>query len=159
MGSYAHPTPASEPGGSSGDTQRLTMHSAQYFQAQTTAFLAISEAKGKNTGAPKRAPQQSVDIFSSEPEALSLWEAAAGLYSTEGEDGELAWQADALCAQTDPEAFFPEKGGSTRDAKRVCSECPVREACLEYAMENDERFGIWGGLSERERRRLRKQAV
>ena len=65
---------------------------------------------------------------------------------------------EALCAQTDPEAFFPEKGGSTRDAKRVCGVCPVREECLQYAMDNDERFGIWGGLSERERRRLRKQA-
>ncbi|XNZ00534.1 WhiB family transcriptional regulator [Micrococcus luteus] len=71
-------------------------------------------------------------------------------------EGELAWQVDALCAQTDPEAFFPEKGGSTRDAKKVCGSCPVRQECLDYAMANDERFGIWGGLSERERRRLRK---
>ncbi|MDY6055342.1 WhiB family transcriptional regulator [Micrococcus sp.] len=71
-------------------------------------------------------------------------------------EGELAWQVDALCAQTDPEAFFPEKGGSTRDAKRVCAACTVRAECLDYAMANDERFGIWGGLSERERRRLRR---
>lgn len=73
-------------------------------------------------------------------------------------EGELAWQVDALCAQTDPEAFFPEKGGSTRDAKKVCTACPVRQECLAYALEKDERFGIWGGLSERERRRLRKKA-
>ena len=72
---------------------------------------------------------------------------------------ETSWQERALCAQTDPEAFFPEKGGSTRDAKKVCLVCDVRQDCLEYALENDERFGIWGGLSERERRRLRKQAV
>jgi WhiB family transcriptional regulator, redox-sensing transcriptional regulator len=71
-------------------------------------------------------------------------------------DEQLAWQADSLCAQTDPEAFFPEKGGSTRDAKRICSSCEVRAQCLEYALENDERFGIWGGLSERERRKLRR---
>ena len=58
-----------------------------------------------------------------------------------------------------PEAFFPEKGGSTREAKRVCLSCDVRGECLEYALANDERFGIWGGLSERERRRLKKQAV
>ncbi|MGY1690748.1 WhiB family transcriptional regulator [Geodermatophilus sp. SYSU D00697] len=64
---------------------------------------------------------------------------------------------DALCAETDPEAFFPEKGGSTREAKRVCAGCPVRSQCLEFALANDERFGIWGGLSERERRRLRLQ--
>ncbi|THJ67880.1 WhiB family transcriptional regulator [Arthrobacter echini] len=72
------------------------------------------------------------------------------------DDGELSWQTDALCAQTDPEAFFPEKGGSTRDAKKVCGSCRVRSECLEYALDKDERFGIWGGLSERERRRLRR---
>jgi WhiB family redox-sensing transcriptional regulator len=68
-----------------------------------------------------------------------------------------AWRLDALCAETDPEAFFPEKGGSTREAKRVCTGCHVRAQCLEFALANDERFGIWGGLSERERRRLRLQ--
>jgi len=72
---------------------------------------------------------------------------------------ELTWQEQALCAQTDPEAFFPEKGGSTREAKRVCLSCDVRTDCLEYALEQDERFGIWGGLSERERRRLKKRAI
>jgi WhiB family transcriptional regulator, redox-sensing transcriptional regulator len=65
------------------------------------------------------------------------------------------WRLSALCAETDPEAFFPEKGGSTREAKRVCVGCDVRAECLEFALTNDERFGIWGGLSERERRRLR----
>lgn len=74
------------------------------------------------------------------------------------EDEALAWQSDALCAQTDPESFFPEKGGSTREAKRICESCEVRSECLEYALENDERFGIWGGLSERERRKLRREA-
>lgn len=74
------------------------------------------------------------------------------------DDNNLSWQADSLCAQTDPEAFFPEKGGSTREAKRICGSCEVRAQCLEYALENDERFGIWGGLSERERRKLRRRA-
>jgi WhiB family redox-sensing transcriptional regulator len=73
--------------------------------------------------------------------------------------GEQSWQDRALCAQTDPEAFFPEKGGSTREAKRVCRSCDVRAECLEYALGHDERFGIWGGLSERERRRLKRAAV
>ncbi len=72
---------------------------------------------------------------------------------------EPEWQERALCAQTDPEAFFPEKGGSTREAKRICSGCEVRAECLEYALAHDERFGIWGGLSERERRRLRRSAI
>ncbi|EHR62953.1 WhiB family transcriptional regulator [Saccharomonospora cyanea] len=73
--------------------------------------------------------------------------------------GEQDWQERALCAQTDPEAFFPEKGGSTREAKRICQVCEVRDDCLEYALAHDERFGIWGGLSERERRKLKKRAV
>lgn len=81
-----------------------------------------------------------------------------GTPSFRAEDEALAWQADALCAQTDPEAFFPEKGGSTREAKRICEGCEVRSECLDYALENDERFGIWGGLSERERRKLRRNA-
>jgi len=72
---------------------------------------------------------------------------------------ELSWQERALCAQTDPEAFFPEKGGSTREAKRVCLSCDVRGECLEYALAHDERFGIWGGLSERERRRLKRRSA
>ncbi len=75
------------------------------------------------------------------------------------DDGLLSWQERALCAQTDPEAFFPEKGGSTREAKKVCTQCEVRAECLEYALANDERFGIWGGLSERERRKLKRRVV
>ena len=73
--------------------------------------------------------------------------------------GEMPWQDQALCAQTDPEAFFPEKGGSTRPAKRVCRECPVAQSCLDYALETGQMFGIWGGMTERERRRLMRQAA
>jgi WhiB family transcriptional regulator, redox-sensing transcriptional regulator len=69
------------------------------------------------------------------------------------------WQDRALCAQTDPEAFFPEKGGSTREAKKICLGCEVRHECLDYALAHDERFGIWGGLSERERRRLKRGII
>ena len=72
-------------------------------------------------------------------------------------DGEMRWQDRALCAQTDPESFFPEKGGSTREAKRVCRSCEVRAECLQYALDHDERFGIFGGMSERERRELKRQ--
>lgn len=67
------------------------------------------------------------------------------------------WKDEGLCAQTDPEAFFPEKGGSTRDAKSICRGCDVRHECLWTALETKERFGIWGGLSERERRSLLRQ--
>lgn len=69
------------------------------------------------------------------------------------------WTEQALCAQTDPESFFPEKGGSTREAKKVCASCPVRAECLDHALEHEERFGIWGGLSERERRALKSQLI
>ena len=67
------------------------------------------------------------------------------------------WQEQALCAQTDPELWFPEKGSSTTDAKRICSRCPVEGECLDAALNGPygpERFGVWGNRSERERRRL-----
>ena len=70
----------------------------------------------------------------------------------------LPWASEAKCLHAEPDTFFPEKGGSTREAKRICVDCPVRDECLEFALANDERFGIWGGLSERERRRLRRRA-
>ena len=66
----------------------------------------------------------------------------------------------AHCAlKPTPRRFFPEKGGSTREAKRICLGCEVRDRCLEYALAHDERFGIWGGLSERERRRLKRGII
>ncbi|MER5884785.1 WhiB family transcriptional regulator [Streptomyces sp. NPDC001941] len=71
-------------------------------------------------------------------------------------DGELSWQEDALCAQAGPEFFFPAPGSSTREAKMLCNACEGRVACLEYAMAHDERFGVWGGLSEKERESLRR---
>ena len=67
------------------------------------------------------------------------------------------WQDLANCLGVDPDIFFPERGVSTREAKEVCRGCVVREECLEYALTNGEKFGIWGGLSERERRRIRRQ--
>lgn len=67
------------------------------------------------------------------------------------------WQDDANCLGVDPDLFFPERGASTREAKEVCRGCVVRVQCLEFALQNGEKFGIWGGLSERERRRIRRQ--
>ena len=66
------------------------------------------------------------------------------------------WQDEANCLGVDPDLFFPERGASTREAKEVCRGCVVREECLEYALANGEKFGIWGGMSERERRRIRR---
>lgn len=69
---------------------------------------------------------------------------------------DLSWRETALCAQAGPEFFFPAPGSSTREAKQLCGACEGRQACLEYALANDERFGVWGGLSEKERHQLRK---
>lgn len=70
----------------------------------------------------------------------------------------LEWQGQARCLEVDPEIFFPERGGSSKAARAVCNDCPVRIECLRYALKNREQFGIWGGTSERERRKLRKLA-
>jgi len=70
---------------------------------------------------------------------------------------QTAWRRQANCMGVDPDLFFPERGSSTREAKEVCRGCVVREECLEFALENGEKFGIWGGLSERERRRIRRR--
>lgn len=64
------------------------------------------------------------------------------------------WMDEGICAQVDPDLWFPEKGSRTREAKQVCMGCPVQEKCLKYALERGERFGIWGGYSERERSRM-----
>jgi hypothetical protein len=82
-------------------------------------------------------------------------------YATEAEllellepDEDGPWQQRAACRETDPEDFFPLKGESVEPAKQVCwGMCPVREECLDFALDNDERHGVWGGLSERERRK------
>lgn len=69
---------------------------------------------------------------------------------------EIAWQDWGMCSQTSPDAFFPDKGQPTAAAKRVCATCPVQAECLEYALANNERYGVWGGLSERERHILKQ---
>ncbi len=70
---------------------------------------------------------------------------------------EMDWQLEGLCRQVDPELFFPEHGQQYKSgiAKRVCARCDVQEICLEYALKHGERYGVWGGKSERERRELR----
>lgn len=67
------------------------------------------------------------------------------------------WVDEALCSQTDPERFHPERGESTAEAKKVCLRCAVSGACLSYALAADEKYGVWGGKSARERRRMRAE--
>jgi WhiB family redox-sensing transcriptional regulator len=81
---------------------------------------------------------------------------ASGIF-TEGLDAEPSWKDEANCLGVDPDLFFPERGESTKQAKSVCAGCVVRDECLEYAIVNVEKFGIWGGKSERERRLLRRE--
>ncbi|MFJ4620992.1 WhiB family transcriptional regulator [Streptomyces sp. NPDC088812] len=78
------------------------------------------------------------------------------MYTDTTSTPDLTWQREALCAQTGADFFFPEPGSSVREAKRICTLCDMRPACLEYALANDERFGVWGGLSEKERLQLRR---
>ncbi len=70
---------------------------------------------------------------------------------------DVGWGDKANCIGVDPDLFFPERGASTKESKEVCRGCTVREDCLEFALVSGEKFGIWGGLSERERRRIRRQ--
>lgn len=69
------------------------------------------------------------------------------------------WMDDALCAQTDPEVLFPEKGGQgANTAKRICALCPAKAACLDYALAEPSLLGVWGGTSERQRIKMRAAA-
>ena len=79
-----------------------------------------------------------------------------------GENGDhmhhyIPWQERARCRQHDPRCSSPRRG-FIEEAKRICADCPVRIECLNYALRRDERYGVWGGMSERERRRLKRMA-
>ncbi|MGH2728418.1 MAG: WhiB family transcriptional regulator [Actinomycetota bacterium] len=73
---------------------------------------------------------------------------------TEQNATDYTWQERGSCRGVDPELFFPSSEEQAIPAKAICGACPVRLACLAFAIERNERFGIWGGLSERERARL-----
>ena len=69
----------------------------------------------------------------------------------------LSWRQRAACRGIDPDIFYPASEEEADEAKAICAQCPVREACLEYALANRERDGVWGGATERERRRMIRQ--
>ena len=69
----------------------------------------------------------------------------------------LSWRQHAACRGADPDIFYPSSDEEAEEAKAICATCPVRQACLEYALANRERDGVWGGATERERRRLIRQ--
>lgn len=70
-----------------------------------------------------------------------------------------SWREDAACRGLDNDLFFPEQGGQPKAtaAKRVCAVCPVTQDCLDYALETGSRWGIWGGMTEKERRNARRR--
>lgn len=70
---------------------------------------------------------------------------------------ETPWMNDGNCRNHPPEVFFPSDGVGVIVAQRICATCPVREQCLEYALEERIDHGVWGGASERERRRILKR--
>lgn len=119
-------------------------HVSTLARPDPPATASLDEV-GNSSAGPAGATQASSELAALDDPVTSV---------TDGEEPE--WQKRALCAQTDPDAFFPENGGSTRAAKSICSGCEVRAKCLNYALAHDERFGIWGGLSVRERRRLQR---
>ncbi len=69
----------------------------------------------------------------------------------------MSWRQRAACRGVDPDVFYPATDEEAEEAKSICRVCPVREACLEYALANRERDGVWGGATERERRRIVRQ--
>lgn len=70
---------------------------------------------------------------------------------------ELEWMAQGKCREVPPAVFFPNDGVGVDTARRICAECPVKAPCLEYALLNRIDHGVWGGTSERERRRIARQ--
>jgi WhiB family redox-sensing transcriptional regulator len=69
----------------------------------------------------------------------------------------LDWKADAACRDLDTNLFFPSSEDDAAPALQVCASCPVRETCLEFALSTRQDDGVWGGLSEGDRRRLRRR--
>ena len=67
------------------------------------------------------------------------------------------WRKHAACRGIDPDVFYPVSDEESDEAKSICDQCVVREACLEHALANREREGVWGGTTERERRRIHRQ--
>ncbi len=88
---------------------------------------------------------------------MSTQETSPGSGGDAPAEEDNSWQLEANCLGVDPDLYYPERGASTKEAKAICRGCVVREDCLEYALANGEKFGIWGGTSERERVRIRRQ--
>ena len=89
-------------------------------------------------------------ILTAQQRALQRWFADRVPLDDARED----WRTQALCANVDPELFFPDKGGNPKPAQAVCAVCPVREQCLAHALANSETYGVWGGMTARQRQEI-----
>ncbi len=132
-------------------TQRLEKHLPKVLVEKVMKeFIKHSDKTleyfGFTEGTKKRESISSIYEYSSTDKGSSPYEQAISK--------ELTWSEKALCATIDPASFFPEMGGTLSEAKKVCRRCVVQAECLTYAVEHGERFGVWGGLSERERARI-----
>lgn len=92
-----------------------------------------------------------VEVSRREPEVPEIGEEIARIPAKD----DMEWRRYANCLTADPEAFFPEKGQNAREAKKTCASCLVQSQCLDYALHNDEKYGIWGGMTEKERAAMR----
>lgn len=70
----------------------------------------------------------------------------------------MPWAAQGKCRDADPDLFHPEKGESVEPAKAICRRCPVQAECLQWAIDHEEKFGVWAGTSAVERRKMRREA-
>ena len=113
----------------------------------TVAVTAIHRPSGQS-----RAPRP-VDALTSDIARLA---ARIDAYTAQQSPQREQWMDRAACLGANPADFFPGRGESTEPARQVCRSCPAAEACLTHALATTEKFGVWGGLSERERRRLRR---
>ena len=118
--------------------------------SETADAVRASDYAGKPK--PRKVESSEVAKFGTESAIASV--AFVSMHEDRGSN----WQQKALCAQADPRDFDNEWFGSVERAKKVCKGCVVKEQCLQYALDNDETFGIWGGLSEEERRKLKRRS-
>ncbi len=92
---------------------------------------------------------------------MQTWKLAKGSlmhdHDHTSEDAATVWMAEGNCRNYPPAAFFPSDGVGVDRARKICATCPVIETCLEYALHNRIEHGVWGGCSERERRRILKR--
>jgi len=73
------------------------------------------------------------------------------------QEQKLMWRQQAACRDSDTNTFFPDSDAQAGPALAICATCPVRDACLEFALETNQPDGIWGGATETERRRMRRR--